>query len=128
MYRAHRLLQRLLYGYEEGTLWLRLDPDSREGPVERVELSAWSPRGELCGKCEFRRGQPTGEGYADRPWAVCDEIVEIGIPWRWLGASSGETIELVIVVSGAASVSERVPAQGRLQLRLGERSWTDWIV
>ena len=128
MYRAHRLLQRLLYGYDEATLWLRLDPDSREGPVERVELSAWSPRGELCGKCEFLRGQPVGEGYADRPFAACEDIVEIGVPWRWLGASSGDTIELVVVVSGSASVSERLPAQGRLQLRLGERSWTDWIV
>jgi alpha-amylase/alpha-mannosidase (GH57 family) len=128
MYRAHRLLQRLLYGYDEATLWLRLDSDVREGPIERVELTAWSPGGELCGKCEFLRSQATGEGRSDRPWASCDEIVEIGVPWRWLGATSGECIELVIVISGPASVSERLPSQGRLQLRLGERSWTDWLV
>jgi alpha-amylase/alpha-mannosidase (GH57 family) len=128
MYRTHRLVQRVLYGYDEGTLWLRLDPDLREGVIERVDLMAWSPQGVSCGTAEFRRSQATGEGRADRPYASCDEIVEIAVPWRWLGGSSGEAVEIVLVVSGSESVSERLPGQGRLQLRLGERSWQDWIV
>jgi len=138
MHAAHHEFTTLLYGYDEKSLYLRLDPqeDIRvltgdEGYLE-VRLHSeedWrmrvAPGVGPPSICRVSSGEKGGEGAA-----CCGHIVEIAIPLPPLKISPGDDFILSIHLYRDGAEEARWPAEGSLKLpyKGEELEHGDWLV
>jgi len=124
MFRGEGLFSALHFGFDEGTLYLRLDPSNTEvgsaralkvlllSGEERREIVLPLEPGEVQPKLlvegplsEERTEHPLGRG-------CFRDIVELGLPFEALGLASGMRLALAVEVLRGGVEVERLPRQG----------------
>lgn len=110
MYRSTSLLQAVHPGFDEDWLYLRIELSDEVEQVtlrmsvnERVVEVAVQGRGDLVVPVEGARGS-------------FQEVVDLALPRKWLGLSSGDAVRLAFEAQQDAAPPERLPAEGAFEL------------
>jgi alpha-amylase/alpha-mannosidase (GH57 family) len=114
-------IQRILYGHDPTTLWLRVDPDPTNWPAaeRRLVLELVDPP---MAEWEIPLTPGTHEvpGKIGQLVAAVGSIIEIGVPWALLGSDAPVHVNLAFRVREHDQVIQRVPPIGALRLDLAD--------
>lgn len=120
MYHGERPFERMYFGFDHASLYLRLDPGRGREPASeldgfglelRVEGREVEIGGTLsAGRIDFRRGnESVGRGSME-------EIVELALPFSALGLEQGQRIGFALRVMKDHLEIQRMPEQGFLAI------------
>ena len=121
------IVERLFYGFDMENLYLRLDSRrkltkflqeggefvfdiSRPQKMElKIKMEMGEIKWEMVRKNDGTREQIEPEGVK----VVCDEICEMKIPFKLLGAEPGDAIHFVLYVKQHSELLQRLPSGGQ---------------
>ena len=145
MHAVGHALTRLVYGFDENHLYLRLDPDPEDaaglfsGQGGTVLVSFLAPavyQFRLSGgvDCEVELQRADGDDqWVGRPFsgqAATGEVIELAIPYMDLGWVAGDEVHLFVRVFKDDQAVERWPAQGYLAVTVPDADYQarQWVV
>jgi alpha-amylase/alpha-mannosidase (GH57 family) len=133
MFRGDGIFGALRYGFDERTLYLRLDPTSapteavKRGVELRVLLSSGDRRVEVAVHPSIGEPQPAlvVEAGPERPVgrASFHDILELGLPFEQLGLASGLRVTLAVQVARQGVEVERLPRHGYLSFTVPDEDY-----
>ncbi|MDD5557869.1 MAG: glycoside hydrolase family 57 protein [bacterium] len=128
MWKSERFIRAILYGFDERTLYLRIDPlnpaDLRAEAEDRVHVHFIRPRewrisfslGRDGGRRQFELGRRLSNGRFGKkvayPTIAIDRIIELAVPFDDLGFGEGEEVCFYLQVKTGTQEWERVPRAG----------------
>jgi hypothetical protein len=137
MHRQAGPVNDLYYGFDLGTLYLRLDfaearrPGASAGLV--VELAAPRPSGAIVRSLargthpvEFDAAPgagPGGEGAIAAASCAIGSVLELGLPFAALGLSAGDEVELRVRIVEAGATIETVPDGDMIRFTVPDESF-----
>lgn len=118
-----RFIEEISFGFDPEHFFLRLDPGAQSFLEElragHLRLHFTKPRrqvvevSDLGGKPDFRRRADGEVQPLPEAALAIGKIVELGLPFRALGISSGDQVSFYLVVE-AGGFSQRVPREGAI--------------
>ncbi|MBI5548212.1 MAG: glycoside hydrolase [Deltaproteobacteria bacterium] len=134
MFRGEGIFGALCFGFDEKTLYLRLDPTSaptetaRKASELRVLLANGDRRIEVAIATQTGEPAPSlivGEDAPERPVgrASFHDILELGLPFEQLGLTSGTRVALAVQVMRQGVEVERLPRHGYLSFTVPDEDY-----
>ncbi len=133
MHRERGRVRRLLHGFDEHTLYLRLDFEAG-GPGDGVELvvEQVGPQSRRFATRGLAGGAPAVERIVDgaaRPvaGAACrvDSLLELGLPFEALGLGAGDSAELLLHLARNGTPIETLPAGTPLRVTAPDAGYAE---
>ncbi|MFA5094506.1 MAG: glycoside hydrolase family 57 protein [Candidatus Omnitrophota bacterium] len=130
MYQSETILRQLYFGFNKNTLFFRFDLSHNNGDEKlglgillidkglKISIPSLSGKKPLEYTIYRLSGDDSWAAVKNCGTAAFDRILEIGINFSDIGASAGETINLLATIESSGAMIERCPEFGSIQITL----------